>query len=338
MKLFLFTTSVFHFCILYTQSLTMEDPSNKMFDWSISECKDGYFRRLLNGVEECKKCYKPTMKHAYTSSPSLSVDEKFQHGACCANPSHHVCMKMNEEYKRKCDCSATENEYCFENFNPYGVNVLHMDLSLIEGSGFSYTDQAAADYRLHTPLPDGYDRNSRYYADVAFTSISEGSPSIQLMLPVENQQMIIDCSPQGVLAPWCQSCLGNCVNRTAHLITPFLHIYDEDAGTFLDWTYNFGATLLNRFGVPGDEEFTIVDLAREHDTWIYAMTEYPHPNHPHDFTTMAVLFHDALLREFNIATCFTPPGGTCESSGSRRRLLTQKGKRHKLLGRRHGKS
>lgn len=338
MKLFLFTTSVFHFCILHTQSFTTEDPSNKTFDWSIPECEDGYFRRLLNGVEECKKCYKPTMKHAYTSSPDLSVDGKFRHGPCCANPSHHVCIKMNEEYKRKCDCSATESGYCFESFNPYGVNVLHMDLSLIEGSGFSYSNQADEEYRLNTPLPVGYDRNSLFYATVAFTSISEGSPSISQLLPIENQQMIIDCSPQGVLAPWCQSCLSNCENRTAHLLTPFLSIIDHETNTALDWTYHFGATLLNRFGVPGDEEFTIVDLAREHQTWIDAKAAFPHTNHPHDFTVEAVLFHDALQREFNIAKCFTPPGGTCESGGSMRRLLGQKSRRHKLHGRRHGKS
>ena len=166
-------------------------------------------------------------------------------------------------------------------------------------------------YQVSTPLPHGYNRDSLFSARVLFSSITPNSPTADLRIPVENQQMIINCTDPS-LAPWCQSCVETCFSSTALSLTPFLQIYYPSNNSYSEWRYDFGATLLNRFGVPGDQEFAVVDLARENHTWEYAKSKFPSSD-GEEFSAEAVLFHDALLRVYDIAQCFTPVGGTCES-------------------------
>ena len=277
----------------------MTDPSNQLFDWTIAACPSDQFRRLKNGVEECKRCFNPTIKGVYSSAVT-DGDDQYKHGQCCTNPTHHVCRKMKAEYEDRCSCTDPANAHCFDSFDPYGVNVIHLDLSILENTG----------------LPIGYDRNSMY---VALLSV-EGSAT-PIPMPVVNQMTTIDCT--GALGTWCQSFIPSCTTPWVMGQHATIHIMDPQTQSISQtetWSGQFTATILNRAGDAGDVSFTIVEYVENQAK----LVEFD--------GDLAAL--DAWQLENNIEQCFTPVGETCPVESRRRLAETFAGRsrRRRLLG------
>ena len=274
----------------------MTDPSNQLFDWTIAACPSDQFRRLKNGVEECKRCFKPTIKGVYSSAVT-DGDDQYKHGQCCTNPTHHVCRKMKAEYEDRCSCTDPANAHCFDSFDPYGVNVLHLDLSILENTG----------------LPTGYDRNSMY---VALLSV-EGSAT-PIPMPVVNQMTTIDCT--GALGAWCQSFIPSCTTPLDMGQHATIGIASPQNTAETTWSGQFTATILNRAGDAGDVTFTIVE---------YVANQVKIVEFAGDLAAL-----DAWQLANNIKQCFTPVGETCPVESRRRLAETFAGRsrRRRLLG------
>ena len=286
----------------------MTDPSDQTFDWSIAACPNNQFRRLKNGVEECKRCFSPTIKGVYSSTVTDGADQ-YKHGQCCTNPTHHVCRKMKAEYEDRCTCTDPANAHCFNDFDPFGVNVLHLDLSILETTG----------------LPTGYDANSAY---VAVLNLESGGT---IPMPIQNQTTTIDCT-NTLLQTWCQSFIPSCTTPLVMGQHATIHIMDlqtQSISTTETWSGQFTATILNRAGDAGDVTFTIVEYAENQ----VKVAEFATQIGQGDYAAL-----DAWQLENNIEQCFTPVGETCPVESRRRLAETFAGRsRRRRLGRSGGK-
>ena len=308
---------VFIYMLQYVHS--MDDPSDLSFDWDIAACPNNQFRRVKNGVEECKRCFKPTIKGVYSSAVT-DGDDRYKHGQCCTNPTHHVCRKMKAEYEDRCSCTDPANAHCFDSFNPSGVNVLHLDLSLLEGdTTFAYTEAAGANQLAL--LPDGYTANSKYTASVKLTGFDT-----VISIPIEYQMTVIDCT--GALQPWCNAFIPSCTTPTVRWQDSNITITNPTNQEETDWVGKFTATWLNRAGDAGDITFTIVDYAENQAK----LLEYATDIAQEDYTAL-----DAWQLENNIKQCFTPDFSACPVESRRRLAETFAGRsRRRKLGRDQG--
>ena len=282
-------------------------PLVRAFEFTEPPCPEGHFRSLDDGVQSCKVCYKPTFRAAYGVD---AVGVASDHPTCCTSPDHPVCQAMKAEYEANCPC-AGDNGHCFApgKWDPSGVNVLHMDLSLLaDNTTFQYSAAAGEDTVDYTTFPAGYTKDSTYSAYVSFVGIIPGGPEVvDQVMTIENQRITINCTTTE-MAPWCASTVHACSHDTALLIVSTLHIPDHP-----EWWFTLTATLLNRHGVPGDIDLHVVDNAE-------TMYQYD------TVLNQNVTAHDQWELENNLVQCITRPGEECASSRRRRRRRLRRGK------------
>ena len=280
------------------------------FEFTISSCPDGQFRSLDNGVESCKVCFKPTFRAAYGVATSDTIDAKFQHDRCCRDPEQHVCKVMKAEYEANCPCAA-DNDHCFNAWDPTGVNVLHLDLSLLDNPDtFQYTDAAGEDQANSTEWVDmGYGIDDEFETYITFMSLIPDGPTVNKTMFIENQEMTIDCT-QPDMVDWCASTISTCTEATASIIVSTLyHVGDES-----DWHFTLAGTILNREGVAGDIELLVVDYAHSMHQYYNVLNE--------NYVT-----HDQWEKDNNHLRCITDEGGSCSPEETRRRRLLGGGNR-----------
>ena len=273
------------------------------FDENLS-CPDGQFRSLDGEAQSCKVCYKPTFRAAYGVASPEGTGDMYQHTKCCANPDQHVCQVMKAEYEANCPCAA-DNDHCFQAWDPTGVNVIHLNLTLLEDPNqFQYTAAAGEDRTNldNTPFPDNYDKDSLYKTHVGFTSIIPGGPEVPYKeLTIENQQFTINCTETDMVE-WCASTAKTCTRDTAMIIVAILTHPDN----LYDWSFTLTGTILNRDGEAGDIDLLVTDHAESQYQWGL------NPD---------TAIHDEWEREFNLLQCVTRPGLSCQSGSRRRRRL-----------------
>lgn len=277
------------------------------FDEALS-CPEGQFRSLDGEAQSCKVCYKPTFRAAYgVATTDLLPNNTHYHTKCCAHPDQHVCQVMKAEYNANCPCAA-DNDHCFQAWDPTGVNVIHLNLTLLEDPNtFQYTAAAGEDQTNldNTPFPDGYDKDSLYKTHVGFTSIIPGGPEVPYKeLTIENQQFTINCTEADMLE-WCASTTKTCTRETAMIIVAILTHPDY----LNDWSFTLTSLILNRNGEAGDISLLVTDHAESQYQWGLSQD---------------TAIHDEWERNNNLVQCITGEGGSCATT--RRRRLLQNGR------------
>ena len=275
------------------------------FDEALS-CPDGQFRSLDGEAQSCKVCYKPTFRAAYGVASPKGTGDMYQHTKCCANPDQHVCQVMKAEYEANCPC-ATDNDHCFQTWDPTGVNVIHLNLTLLEDPNqFQYTAAAGEDQAFFEDWQAlSYNINSPFKTYISFLSLIPGGPEVlDKEMTVENQQIEINCT-EADLAPWCALTTKSCTRATAMIMVSSLTHPTADS----TWSFTLSGTILNRDGEAGDIELLVVDYAESMHQYYNVLNE--------DVTQ-----HDQWERDNNQVRCITGEGGSCPViAGTRRRRL-----------------
>ncbi len=269
------------------------------FDEALS-CPTGQFRSLDGEAQSCKVCYKPTFRAAYGVDTPEGTGDLYKHTKCCAHPDQHVCQVMKAEYDANCPCAA-DNDHCFQAWDPTGVNVIHLDLSLLEDPNtFQYT--AAAGENQASIGWSGGSINAEFKTHVAFTSIIPGGPEVPYKeLTIKDQQFTIDCTETDMVE-WCASTAKTCTRATAMIIVSILTHPDY----LNDWMFTLTSLILNRNGEAGDIDLLVTD---------HAASQYQLGLNPD------TAVHDEWERNNNLVQCITGDGGSCVTTGRRRRLL-----------------
>ena len=276
--------------------------ASDLFEFTIDACPDGQFRSLDGEAQSCKVCYKPTFRAAYGVASPKGTGDMYQHTKCCANPDQHVCQVMKAEYDANCPCAA-DNDHCFipNGWEPQGVNVIHLDLSLLENHNtFQYT--AAAGENQASIGWSGGSINAEFKTYISFLSLIPGGPEVlDKEMTVENQQIEVNCA-EADLAPWCASTTKSCTQATAMIMVSSLTHPTADS----TWSFTLSGTILNRDGEAGDVELLVVDYAESQYQWGLSQD---------------TAVHDEWERENNLLQCVTRPGLSCQSGSRRRRRL-----------------
>ena len=87
-------------CSVLDDTYMETDPHSGGFQFGDSPCYENEYLHLgLDGTESCELCNIETFRAVYFKK-SLSPGK--EHGACCGNIHHNVCVAMMKQYKDAC--------------------------------------------------------------------------------------------------------------------------------------------------------------------------------------------------------------------------------------------
>ena len=277
-------------CTIIATAQATSDPA--VGTLTLATCTDKDHFATLNG---CQPCDPNAFRNAYKAEVTGSGPDA--HGPCCQNPHHSACKALKHEWEQRCGCDAP---VCFNGWNPYGINVMHMDLTSIQSNLTTFNNVHGESVTL----------DHQFDAVIGFASFGSDDIITKTITSDGNKQLTIDCTDP-TLTAWCISTKTAC---------------DESNPTF--------NLIYVIFMLPGYSleqfQFDILTLVWDEPTstetlgglpYLFADQYNTFMSHFNDQTGLDAAY---AIPENSMFNCWTPPGQSCPA-GRRRRLLQSRG-------------
>lgn len=237
------------------------------------------------------------------SSKDITCAAKaFKCNTTCSDTCRQIKQKAtNASCLEPCD-DVDRWGHCYTSWNPFGVNDLHLDLSVIENtSALTYTDVSTYPtlQAYNKKYNKSYNKNSEFKALTGFyfpQQLFDETKPFEKNLTVTNQILTIDCT-ESDMKEWCESTIFLCDDEGVLGLVSILHTPD------FNWGFPFAAVIYN----SDDTMNCIIDEIERYSLYVVNKT-------------------DAEISEYaqttpNMFRCCTKSGEECPSSSRRRRLL-----------------